>query len=74
MNDERLVLQPAAQRMGSAPHSVVSSDSRLIRGIGRWDLVALMVNGIVGAGIFGLPSRVHARVRAARRRRSNGVS
>jgi APA family basic amino acid/polyamine antiporter len=62
MNDERLVLQPAAQRMSSAPHSVASSDSRLIRGIGRWDLVALLINGIVGAGIFGLPSRVHALV------------
>lgn len=32
----------------------------LVRGIGRWTLVAMMVNGIVGAGIFGLPSRVHA--------------
>jgi APA family basic amino acid/polyamine antiporter len=34
--------------------------SRLIRGIGRWDLVALVVNGTIGAGIFGLPSRVFA--------------
>jgi APA family basic amino acid/polyamine antiporter len=32
----------------------------LQRAIGRWDLVALLINGIVGAGIFGLPSRVHA--------------
>lgn len=28
--------------------------------MGRWDLVALVINGIVGAGIFGLPARVHA--------------
>ena len=34
--------------------------SGLIRGIGRWDFVALFINSIVGAGIFGLPSRVHA--------------
>jgi amino acid transporter len=33
---------------------------RLIRGIHRWDLVALAINGIIGAGIFGLPSRVFA--------------
>jgi APA family basic amino acid/polyamine antiporter len=32
----------------------------LQRAIGRWDLVALLINGIIGAGIFGLPSRVHA--------------
>lgn len=32
----------------------------LQRVLGRWDLVALVINGIVGAGIFGLPSKVHA--------------
>jgi amino acid transporter len=32
----------------------------LVRAIGRWTLVALMINSIVGAGIFGLPARVHA--------------
>jgi APA family basic amino acid/polyamine antiporter len=33
------------------------SEEGLVRGIGRWDLVAVAVNGIIGAGIFGLPSR-----------------
>src|SRR5215831_3041151 len=32
----------------------------LIRGIRRWDLVAVAINGIIGAGIFGLPSNVFA--------------
>ena len=32
----------------------------LIRGIGRWDLVALTINIIIGAGIFGLPSRIYS--------------
>ena len=32
----------------------------LIRGIRRWDLVAVALNGIIGAGIFGLPSQVYA--------------
>jgi len=32
----------------------------LVRGIRRWDLVALGVNFIVGAGIFGLPSKVYS--------------
>ena len=32
----------------------------LLRGINRWDLVAVAINGIIGAGIFGLPSKVHA--------------
>ena len=32
----------------------------LVRGIRRWDLVAICINGIIGAGIFGLPSKVYA--------------
>lgn len=32
---------------------------KLVRGIGRGSMVALMINAVVGAGIFGLPSRVH---------------
>jgi amino acid transporter len=32
----------------------------LVRGIRRWDLVALTINGIIGAGIFGLPKTVFA--------------
>jgi amino acid transporter len=32
----------------------------LARDLRRWDLVALVVNSIIGAGIFGLPSRVFA--------------
>jgi basic amino acid/polyamine antiporter, APA family len=35
-------------------------DSGLLRVVGRWDMVALVINGIVGAGIFGLPAKVHA--------------
>jgi amino acid transporter len=34
----------------------------LIRGIRRWDLVAVAINAIIGAGIFGLPSPVFALV------------
>ncbi|MDQ2977356.1 MAG: amino acid permease [Acidobacteriota bacterium] len=30
----------------------------LIRGIRRWDLVAIAINAVIGAGIFGLPSKV----------------
>jgi amino acid transporter len=33
---------------------------RLVRGLRRWDLVALVINSIIGAGIFGLPARVFA--------------
>src|SRR6266480_1223359 len=38
--------------------SVETSEAGLIRGIRRWDLVAIAINGIIGAGIFGLPSKV----------------
>jgi amino acid transporter len=37
-------------------------DTGLIRGIKRWDLVAMAINGIIGAGIFGLPSKIYALV------------
>jgi len=35
-------------------------DEGLVRGIRRWDLVAITINGIIGAGIFGLPSQVYS--------------
>ncbi len=35
-------------------------DGRLLRELGRWDLLALVINGIVGAGIFGLPAKVQS--------------
>jgi basic amino acid/polyamine antiporter, APA family len=38
--------------------SAETSEAGLIRGIRRWDLVAIAINGIIGAGIFGLPSKV----------------
>jgi len=34
----------------------------LVRGFRRWDLLALVLNTIIGAGIFGLPSTVQAHV------------
>lgn len=35
-----------------------SQKSGLVRAIGRWSLAALMVNSIIGSGVFGLPSVV----------------
>ncbi|MBI4466440.1 MAG: amino acid permease [Acidobacteria bacterium] len=32
------------------------SQPGLVRALGRWDLTALVVNGIIGSGIFGLPA------------------
>jgi amino acid transporter len=37
-----------------------ATEAGLVRGIRRWDLVAVAINAIIGAGIFGLPSRVFA--------------
>ena len=37
-------------------------DEKLVRGIGRWDLTAIVINTIIGAGIFGLPSKVFAQI------------
>lgn len=51
--------------MRSSPHSSAGVDepgapASLARRIGRWDLVALVLNVVIGAGIFGLPSKVFA--------------
>lgn len=37
-----------------------TSSEGLLRGIRKWDLVAVTINGIIGAGIFGLPSKVYS--------------
>jgi|ERR1700733_3801564 len=36
----------------------VRRHQQLLRAIGRWSLTALMVNSIIGSGVFGLPSTV----------------
>jgi APA family basic amino acid/polyamine antiporter len=40
------------------PSSASAGHNGLIRAIGRWSLVALVVNSIIGSGVFGLPSAV----------------
>jgi amino acid transporter len=40
--------------------STQTAQTGLVRGIRRWDLVAVAINGIIGGGIFGLPSKVYA--------------
>src|SRR5437660_4106303 len=37
-----------------------TSPEGLVRGIRKWDLVAVTINGIIGAGIFGLPAKVYS--------------
>jgi basic amino acid/polyamine antiporter, APA family len=39
---------------------VQTTATGLVREIRKWDLVAIGVNVVVGAGIFGLPSRIYA--------------
>lgn len=36
------------------------TEEKLVREISRWDLAAITINTIIGAGIFGLPAKVHA--------------
>jgi amino acid transporter len=38
------------------------AESGLVRSIHKWDLVAVALNAVVGAGIFGLPSKVYGLV------------
>src|SRR4051812_13194302 len=38
------------------------TEEKLVRGIGRFDLTAIVINTIIGAGIFGLPAKVFAQI------------
>ncbi len=38
------------------------TNEKLVRGISRWDLTAIAINTIIGAGIFGLPAKVFAQI------------
>ena len=54
-----MTLAPPPTSSAAAP---VAAEVRtgLVRRIRRWDLVALVLNCVIGAGIFGLPSRAFA--------------
>lgn len=41
---------------------LTGAERGLVRSIGRWSLIALMLNSIIGAGIFGLPALLAARI------------
>jgi APA family basic amino acid/polyamine antiporter len=41
---------------------LAETSSGLVRTIGRWSLAALIVNSVIGGGVFGLPSVVAARL------------
>src|SRR5262249_1712280 len=41
-----------------APAATEKTKAGLVRAMGGWDLVALAINGMIGAGIFGFPSQV----------------
>jgi amino acid transporter len=45
--------------------SAKAAQGSLVRSIGRWSLAALMVNSIIGSGIFGLPSLISRQLGAA---------
>jgi len=40
--------------------AIMAEQTKLIRVVGRWDLIALAINGVVGTSIFGLPASVAA--------------
>lgn len=46
--------------MASVATPALAATPALLRNIRRWDLVALVLNSVIGAGIFGLPARAFA--------------
>lgn len=53
-------LTKAASGCDTNGFAMTLAQTGLVRAIGRWSLAALMVNSIIGSGIFGLPSTVAA--------------
>ena len=47
-----------ASSVSSTQRNHSAQDVTILRRIGRWDLVALMINVTIGAGILGLPAKV----------------
>jgi APA family basic amino acid/polyamine antiporter len=43
-------------RMAASPGTDVAGGTGLVRAIGRWDLTAAVINGVVGSAVFSLPS------------------
>ena len=58
MLDQLGAFVPAPRIVGLLP----TETPRLVRAMGRFDLTAAVVNGVVGAGIFGAPAAVAALV------------
>ena len=50
------------KRAMTADPSSANTSPQLVRAIGRWSMVALALNSILGSGIFGLPSAIAALV------------
>ena len=50
-NFENSILKDVMQR---------TSEEGLVRGIRKWDLIAVAINAVIGAGIFGLPAKVYS--------------
>lgn len=50
--------------LADARATAIMSEEKLVRGLGRWDFTAVVVNTIIGAGIFGLPAKVYAQIGA----------
>ena len=52
----------------SPPRPRKPSRAGLVRAIGRWDLTAAVINGVIGSSIFGMPAdagRAHRRLEPA---------
>lgn len=46
--------------MSGGPISKLRNSSSLKRSIGRWSLTALIINTVIGSGVFGIPSELNA--------------
>ncbi len=55
-NADRTTGDGLARSVPARGHMETRESPRLVRALGRWSLTALVINSIIGSGIFGLPS------------------
>src|ERR1700686_1282691 len=60
----RVQIQPSLNYKNCIDGASLAAESRsgLVRTIGRWSLSALIINSVIGGGVFGLPSVVAGRL------------
>ena len=60
INENQAIFPESKNNIQNCSPIQTMENSKLVRGLGRWDLTAIAINTIIGTGIFLLPAKVMA--------------